>query len=229
MEFSNSTTEDGIVQEIDRLCGSNSTNYTLKAKTARVNQALDRFFYLALRFDNNWTFDDLNQTDLPIGSCNLISGQQDYAFTSEFLMIRGVFAKDSNGVFYELEEETTPQNTLLVPSGNSGQPTKYRLIGNSILLDFIPNYNSTLGLKVHFARNKSAFVSTDTTKEPGIPSIFHPWIAQYAAIPYLIQNRLPQKNDIAVLVQQGEEAIKTYMAQRGKTVRRIQVKQESNK
>ena len=48
MVFSDTDTEEGMVQEMDRLCISNETSYPIKEKTARVNQAQDRFAYLGM-------------------------------------------------------------------------------------------------------------------------------------------------------------------------------------
>lgn len=223
MQFSNSTTEDAIVQEIDRICGTTSTTYTVKAKTARVNQALDRFFTLALQEDGDWQFDDTNQTDLPIGVTNLVSGQQDYSFASELLVVTKVLAKDSNGIWNTLtlldqQESTFPaKNVWELPTGNTGAPLRYDIFANSLLLDPIPDYNSTGGLKVVFKRNASKFVSTDTTKEPGIPSLFHPYLCRYASLPFLIEKELDYAKSVAQQIAIDEEAIKDFFANRNKT------------
>lgn len=221
MDFSNSTTEDGLIQEVDRICGSSDNTYSLKAKTARINHALDRFVTLALQSDGEWQWDDYNQTDLPIGTANLVSGQYDYSFASELLSVTKVLVADSAGNFYELDQvdqyDKRARNIFQQPSGNSGIPNKYDVLGNSILLDPIPNYSYTAGLKVVFKRNAVKFVSTDTTTDPGIPSLFHPYLCRYAALPYLIEKKLPQRADVAAQIVQDEEAIKDFMANRDRT------------
>ncbi len=234
MEFSNSTTEDGLIQEVDRLCGSTDNTFSLKAKTARINQALDRFITLALQSDGTWQFDDSNQTDLPIGVTNLVSGQQDYAFNSAYLFIKKVLVKDSAGTWTEIipvgmmEDEAA--NIWTLPSNNSGVPTRYNKFANSVLLDPIPNYNSTGGLKVVFARNKVAFVSTDTTAVPGIPSLFHKYLCRMAALDYCIINGLKQTAGISALIQQDEREIGKYYTMRNKDEKkRLSVRQENNR
>ncbi len=234
MEFSNSTTEDGLIQEVDRICGSTDNTYSLKAKTARINQALDRFVTLALQSDGTWQFDDTNQTDLPIGVTNLVSGQQDYSFNSAYLFIKKVLVKDSSGTWTEIlpvgmtEDDAT--NIWTLPSNNSGTPVRYNKFANSVLLDPIPNYNSTGGLKVVFARNKVAFVSTDTTATPGVPSIFHEYLCRMAAYPFLIEKKLPQAPGIAQLIVRDEEEIKKYYALRNKDeVKRMVPRWENNR
>jgi len=219
--FSDTSTEDGIVQEIDRICGTTASIYTLKAKTARVNQGLDRFFYLALLGDGTWQFDDSNQTTLPIGTADLVSGQLDYSFASELLMISKVLIKNSAGNWAELPQVDQSQGSALniyaPPISNPGGiPTAYDILGNSLLLDPIPNYASTGGLKVVFKRNASKFVSSDTTKVPGIPSLFHNYLCRYAALQWAIEKKLPFKNDLAQLVQVDEAAIQDFLANRNK-------------
>ena len=223
MDFSNSTTEDGVIQEINRICGATDNTYSLKAKTARVNGALDRFMYLALSNDGQWLFDDLNQTDLPVGVANLVSGQYDYEFADEVLVVQKVLAKDSAGTWTELIpydfEDDELDDLWKLTSGNSGSPTRYQKFAHSILLDPIPNYASTGGLKVVFKRNAPRFASTDTTTDPGIPSIFHVYLARYASLPFLIEKNLPQANGVASLIQQDEQAIKDYFSVRSKDIK----------
>lgn len=220
MEFSNTTTEGGLIQEVDRICGSTNNNFSLKAKTARINMALDRFVTVALTEDEDWNFEDTNYTDLPIGVADLVSGQQDYSFASDVLVVTKILVKDSSGLWVPLTEVKPNQpgarDIFEQPTGNSGVPTEYMIIGNSIFLTAIPNYNSTGGLKVFFKRNVSKFVSTDTTKEPGIPSIFHPYLCREASMPFLIEKKLPQQAGVAAQIIIDEDAIKTFIASRNK-------------
>lgn len=224
MQFNDTTTEEGIIQEINRICGATDNTYSLKAKTARANQALDRFFYIALTSDGTWQFDDTNYTDLPIGVTNLVSGQYDYAFASDVLMVEKVLVKDSSGNWSEIPSvditQSEANNLWELTTGNSGTPVRYDKFANSILLDPIPNYNSTGGLKVVFKRNASKFVSTDTTKSPGIPSLFHEYICRYASLPFLIEKGLRQANGIAQQIQIDEDAIKKFFGLRERDVKR---------
>jgi len=179
--------------------------------------------YLALSNDGQWLFDDLNQTNLPIGVANLVSGQYDYEFADEVLVVQKVLAKDSVGTWTELRpygfEDDELDNLWKLTSGNSGSPVRYQKLAHSILLDPVPNYNSTGGLKVVFKRNAPRFASTDTTTDPGIPSIFHVYLARYASLPFLIEKNLPQANGVASLIQQDEQAIKDYFSVRSKDIR----------
>lgn len=227
----------GVVQEGERLCqvgvGGFSGNTTkLKEFMARCGQAIDRFYAIAFKYDQLWNFDDRNQSDLPIASTNVITSQQDYQFASELLGVTQVFCKDSGGTFQELKEQddrNDPEAYLRKQS--TGVPTHYELVGNSILLSPIPNYNSTLGLKVTFKRNgvKPAHdVASDVS--PGIPSLFHPFIARYSSMMYLIDKQMNNVANVSALVQQDEVSIREFISNRAKPKRAgIQVKQENNR
>ena len=215
MEFSNTTTKIGIIQEVDRICGTDDNNYTLKDKTARVNAALDRFTSLALTSDGFWTFDDLNKGDLPIGTADLVSAQQDYEFADEILVVQKVLIKDAAGNYKEIApvnmRDSNGNYIWTKPSGNSGTPNKYQKFAHSILLDPIPNYNSTDGLKVVFKRNAVKFVSTDTTTECGIPSIFHPYICRMASFPYVSKYGTPfELENLKMLIGSNEPGHRYY-------------------
>lgn len=218
MQFNNSTDESGLVQEIDRICGSTSNTYSLKAKTTRLNQALSRFISLAIQYDGEWQFDDSNWTSQSIENADLVSGQQDYTLDTDVLMIVKVLAKDISGYWRELSPVNTnsqeSKNLWELPPGNSGSPMYYDLLGTQILLDPIPSYNSTNGLKVVFKRAGYEFASTDTTLEPGIPSLFHPYLARYASLPFLVEHNLPQARSVATLIEKDEQDIKDFFGMR---------------
>jgi len=61
----------------------------------------------------------------------------------------------------------------------------------------------------------------ETSKSPGIPEIYQPYLARYASLPYLVEKSLPQVNAVAQQIQLDELAIKDYFANRDKDVRNI--------
>lgn len=229
------STEDSVIAEIDRICGSNDSSYSLKAKTARVNQALDEFYSIVFMYDKNWSFDDINQSDLPIGTTNLIAGRQDYPFALEFLSIKGAFAKDPQGFFHELTIEDDAQNTLLLPTVTNGIPSKFRIFGTSILLDSIPNYNSQGGLKVNFSRAALKFTSVDFTRTLGIPIQFHKWICEVASAPFVRKNRPEEYAGLLLEIEKKKnpqlpDSIPSFMANRNQIRKpRLGIKIENNR
>lgn len=224
MQFSDTSNNTGIVQEIDDICQSDANSYPLKAKARRANAALDRFFTLAFQADGRWSFDDLNQTTAPLESINLVSGTEKYAldtFSSEIINVLRVEILDSDGNGRTLERfnpSAISWESLTQFNSVAGQPEQYNLFGKYIYLYPKPDYNSTNGLSLYFERNKSAFVYTDTTKAPGIPSLFHMYICRLASLPYLIEFQKPQKNDVAQQVEMDEKAILDHFSNREKGV-----------
>ena len=235
MQFRNNANDQDIVTEVLRICGTDVNSYPLADITRRCNFALDRFTHLALISNGLWQFDDLNESTLPIGTTNLFSGQYDYSFADDVLTVEKVLIKDPNGNWSELkpvdiDDSKSTASNIWTRATSSGTPTVYDKFANSILLDPTPNYNSSSGLKVVFQRRYAHFSVDDDTRVPGIPLIFHYYIARYAALQWLIENSKPQKNDIAAIVQNDEDAIKDFFSLRGKDVRRrLVVKQESNR
>ena len=227
LAFSNSTTELGLVQEMDSICNSNSTNHPLKTKARRLNYALDCYIAIALEFDKPWQIDDKNFTDLPISTFDLVSGQRDYKITvdansNEILKVHKVFVKKSStGDFIELDyvDETDSEATDLLLNNSTqttGTPTRYNWFANSVFFDPVPNYSSTGGVKIIYQRTGSYFASTDTTKVPGIPGIHHMYLARKGSLPYLTEKSMSNKNDVAELIQQDEADIKRYLTSRSK-------------
>jgi hypothetical protein len=55
---------------------------------------------------------------------------------------------------------------------------------------------------------------TKVNKEPGIPVIHHEFLARVASLPWLIEKKLAQKNDIAALIAKDERDIQEYWSNR---------------
>lgn len=221
--------DEGLIQECEDISGLGAAGISgntarLKTFTRRLNQAKDRFFTLAFKYDALWNFDSTKQVDLPIGYTSLTSGIKEYAlslFHTEVLQLTQLFAKDPNGVYHEL----TPQDDKASPSAYTltnanGTPTTFELVGNSLLVDPTPNYNqASTGLKAVFKRNDIKFVYTDGAVPIGTPSLFFGFLARQASLPYLIEKRLAQKNDIATMIQIDEKAICEFVSTRAKPKR----------
>jgi hypothetical protein len=177
----------------------------------------------------------VNQGNVPILTKNIVSGTASYpldTFSNEIISILRVEVTDSASVVHVLSRLTRSSITSegLPEMGTpTGIPTQYDLIGKYIYLYPTPNYNSTGGLALYVERNKVAFISTDTTKEPGIPSLFHMYIARYASLPFLIENSKPSKNDVAAQIQQDEVEIKNYFNNRTPFISRMTPVQENNR
>lgn len=201
MIFYNSSTKQGICQEIDRLCDTNDTSYTRQAKTSRVNNALEELVGKIILSDGAWQYDDTNYTTHPRGKGTLVEGQEDYAFAAEYLQIEAIEVLDTNSQYRRLKAldhkelgGLSPQEYFGVDaSGNPNKsfPEYFDQQGDMIRLYPAPTSgNVTLanGIRVWFKRTANLFtVATDTSAdatEPGLPSPYHILLAYMASIPY---------------------------------------------
>jgi hypothetical protein len=212
----------GICQEVDSICGTTSTSYPLADKTRRANSALSDFVGVALGSDDRWQFDDTNYTDFPIGVTDLVDGQNDYAFDTTMLKVLKVELKNPDGDWIELKpidrnDVGTPLSEIFTEEGT---PLYYDKFANSAILYPTPSYASSGGLKVYYQRDGSYFAATDTTKFPGIPSIFHKYIALKVALPFLRdkgkENYVSVRNEVQVY---EEVTIPEFYAKRNKDER----------
>lgn len=222
MNYNDTSTNLGLCQEVDGICGTNSTTYPLADKTRRANMALSRFVGIALSADDRWQFDDTNYTDFPIGSTNLVSGQGDYSLATSMLKILKVQILDPQGntvnlIPIDMNDTTEAQSELFKTDGT---PVYYDKFANSPILYPAPNYDLAGGLTVYYQRDASYFTASDTTKNPGIPSIFHEYIALKMAEPYLRdkgkENYVSVRNEIQ---KYEEERIPEFYAKRNKDER----------
>jgi len=223
MVYNDTTNNQGIVQDIYFGINANSTSYPIADVTRAVNLGLDKVSAIILQADNRWQFDDKNNTTLPIATTDLVNNQQDYEFDSSFLEVEKVMVADPSGNYYEVRNiDIHDQNVssyLENQTANLGQPYRYDVIGNSILLDTRPNYSYTDGLKVYFKRKAEYFVSGDTTKIPGFASQFHKYLSLYAQYEYAYAKTLPKTEQIKRDMLEMEKKIAEYYAKRANDYR----------
>lgn len=207
MQFNSHATKQDIVNDIYFETSSNAVSYPIADITRNANTALDNAVTLILGADARWEFDSTNATDYPIGSTDLVSGQQDYEFDDDFLLVKSVEVADANGKWSRL----LPIDSLTLEEKQSltdymetnGTPQYYDKIGNSLFLYPAPNYNRRLadegeaGLKVYFQRQIDYFTVNDTTKQPGLALHLHKYIPLYCSYVYACAKELPKEAKLA--------------------------------
>lgn len=225
MQFSDTTNKQGILQDCETLVfGGNYGDITgnsnrLKRFTAAANRACDVVTSWIMESDHRWQWDDSNNTDLPIGTHALTTDQQDYSFDTEHLRVTRVEIKDTTGAWKLLIpiDQTDIYNQSLTNFKNaSGTPEYYDKLGSSIFLYPKPSYTQADSLKVYFQRAHNYFVSTDDTKTPGFPSIFHRLISLLASYDYAIANNLKVAGGIGLEVEKMKESLQEFFAARSR-------------
>lgn len=247
MDFSNTTTKQGIVQDALWWVTADLTSYPYQDIVRSANMGLNEVASIIMECDGRWQWDDTNYTDLPIGTTNIVSGQKDYGIDTSMLEITRVEMLDAGGVLRVLtpidQRDLTPATGLIIdglntnnqyslnnyPSSTSGTPTAYDVIGNSIFLDATPNYNSTGGLKVYFKRKPyyfttSNYVSTTNwvdSMQPGFAKHLHRYISFFIAEDYAVA-KLLAGNKITSLFNKKAEmklSIRSFYSRRKKDER----------
>lgn len=244
LQFNDTTNKQGLIQSLeDSVMGGNygsiSDNASLLARFTRyINNALDQITVLILDSDNRWQYDDSNHTDQPIGKTNLSNGVATYSFDPTHIKVLGADVL-VNGKYQPLEPidtrdiRQTGQSETEFLSTN-GIPQYYDVFGGTINLYPAPDttqVDATNGLRLRFQRNPSYFSATDTTKAPGIPSIFHPLVAKMAKHEYLSDNSEFQKaNDVLREVEIGKQQLQAFFSKRNvDEVQKITIKRVSYK
>lgn len=242
MQYSDTTNKNGILQRIEQLTGLGDAGITgnatlLKVMTATVNDAFDELMPLLLSYSDKIRFDDQNHSDLPIGTLNIVSGQADYTITVDdnsldILNITDIRILPSSSATNYVDIQRLymdDQRALDAMSPNpsdSGVPTYWLENNNTIFLNPEPNYSATNGIKIYFERIQSYFASTDTTKTPGIPRIFHGLLPLIAAHEWLVVNKpsnTPVITRLEAKISQRKVDLQDLISARNKTRARFTV------
>lgn len=196
MTYNDTTNLQGLVQYMEKLTslgyGTISGDATLlKEFTTYANDVVSDIWAIIFSATGTWRWDDSNQSDLPQGVTNLVSGTYRYALPSTALTVERVEIKDANGNWIRLNPITKEKGVAALGEleTQNGTPRGYFLTGDTIEILPVPNYSSTGGLKVFFTRDAVDFVYNDTTKTPGFASPFHTAVAIGSAIIWLQINQ----------------------------------------
>ena len=228
MQF-NPGSSAGIVDDIDSMVDTNSTTYPIAEKTRNINRWYDRAASILMQADGRWQWDDTNWTDYPIATTNLVDSQQDYSIIQaiptagqDYLRILRVEVLNNAGnwnLIAPIDQADIYDQSVTDFLKTSGMPAYYDKQSTSIFLYPKPltaNVTLTNGLRIWFQRAPSYFVTTDTTKQPGFPSIFHRYLSLGAAYDYAKKKTLPQVNQLRADILEIEDQMSTFMALRNR-------------
>jgi len=186
-----SVTITDIFAEARALVDADSTSYPDATLLRRINQAGRELTAKFIISNKNIKFDDANNTDLPIGTFDLVNEQQAYNHGGSLIQIDRVEIKDINGNWKKLDyiNEKNITEALAEYKKTAGMPTEYARRSNSIFLYCPPSSSYvtlTAGGKIYYANGFVDFVTGDIggVGEPGIAQT-HPFIFAYKmALPY---------------------------------------------
>lgn len=217
--------------QIDTLIQTNTkcstVSYSIAERTVDENLALDKAFALIFQVGGRWQFDDSNHTDNPIVRTNMVSGQRNYAFTTdeqgnlilEFfkVMVKQSASSDVYVEIFPVDQQSDEYVNGFWDNVNvTGIPTRYDKTANGIFLDCVPSYNATQGIKIIISRVGSYFTTSDTTKKPGFAGLFHEYVALRPSYFYALRNNLKNVNGLKNEMLEMERDIKKHYRDRSK-------------
>lgn len=214
-----------LIEEYTGTQSSTTSSYPLASKTRDINLALDAYNIIAEKASGRWqSSDDTNHLDYPIMYASVVSGIQDYSFSvdeqgNQINNIYKVRAKDEAGNWHTLEQVDF-ESTTDADYTTQGFPTKFNLTANGIFLVNTPNYSRDEGLEVWYSRTNSYFTVSDTTKEAGIPNIFHEYLALKPAYKWLLRNDQNKANIYRADLIEMEKQIAEFHSLRNKSEKR---------
>lgn len=172
-----------------------------------------------------WQYDDSNQTNLPEAYTDLVASQSKYGLASEMLTVNRVEVTDAGGGIRRLvpvpQEQIEGVGISQFTPPLYGRPQFYRLSDGIIELIPAPPESVTGGLTIYFERAGVAFVSTDTTAQPGFASPFHRLVPIGASIAWY-KNKSPKSETLKELKEdwaKGEDDLRQFYTQRWRDYR----------
>lgn len=231
MQFSDTTNRTGIIELLEDLTTTQSatdSSYPLATKVRDVNNAFSYYMSLAIKACGRWQVDDTNQTDYPIVTFDLVSGQDNYAFdrdgstpTNQMIELHKLRIKDANGKWIDIEQIDRREFDINQFQDITGVPEYYDITSNGVIFYPTPNYNSDEGAELYVSRMPTRFTSSDTTKKAGIPEMFHEYLAIRPAYFYCLVNGLKQATGLGNEMLRIEANIKNYYAGRNRGERSV--------
>lgn len=192
MIYSDTTNRTGIIQALEDETGTQDvSSYSTAVKTVRLNSAFDDYQKLVVKVAGSWQADDTTHTKYPNMTFNLATGQKDYTFTkdeqnNQIQDIYRIECKNPDGTWKVLRyiDEMDESEAISSIDLLTGTPEEYYLTANGAFLVTAPNYTQANGIRMFFTRSPNYFLSSDTTKEPGIPNGHERYLIAKAAYWY---------------------------------------------
>ena len=163
--------QESIFDEINEICNTTAQTYTNKKKVARVNEALDKYWFIASESAPQGTFDDTGNSAGPVETPDLVAGTNAYklgSLTNNVLQITKVSVLDADGeeqdlVYEDFDDIRDFKETYSTDSEDRGDPVRWTKFGDFIYLSPCPNYAETDGLRLYVSRELVKFDYTSFT------------------------------------------------------------------
>lgn len=231
MQFNDTSTKNGAIQKCEEWVfggdyGAISGNSTLLLRfTNLLNSGLDKTKSLIYKSDNRWQDDDPNYDDIPDGTTDLSNAQQTYRLDRSHSIVEGFEVMNASGDYIPLteidyEEIRDSGSSKSEFESTAGLPKYYELKGDIVTLYPAPATGKVTmsdGLKIVYKRESDYYVSTDTTKEMGIPRMFQDLPVLFASNEYAKQNTMSEKaRELDKEIEKRSGELKEHFSSRNK-------------
>jgi len=213
--FSDTSGKQGLVEDTDYICGTDSTSYPLADKARNANRHYYKAVIDILKVSGRVQFDDSNHTTLPEYTFTLVDSQKDYSLPTNLLKLWAIEVRDTAGNWTKLSEVDIDdmKTTITDFEDTPSIPRRYDLRGDSAFLHPAPastDVTLTNGGKMYFSREIDGFTYDDTTQEPGFAEPFHRIVSLGMSYDWLLINGTTDKTD---RIRQEYEQLRTEMRQ----------------
>jgi hypothetical protein len=157
-----------VQSRITFLTDANTNNFPNPDRLIAINTARDDIHLQILESQDEWDFDDKNNTDFAILTTDLLADQSDYALPSNIIKIKRVEITYDGTNWHkaqpiDVNEDSDPTNTSSIADNYSVSEPFYDIQNNSIILYPIPSSAVTNGLKIWDDRSLTEFSLSDLT------------------------------------------------------------------
>lgn len=222
MQFSDTTSLTGLIQDCEFLTNIGSGKISgdttlLKQFTVFINSHYHKAVTMILASQDEWQFDDINKTDYPIATTNLVTDQQDYTLPASLKMLRirrVEITYDGSNWYkvepFDIEQTGLATDTTSIRNNFSSTQPYYDIEYGAIKLYPIPSSNVTDGLKIWYIREPTEFTSASTTTEPGFDEPFHRILSVGASLDWAIARNPKLVPNLVSLYTDYEKRLKQY-------------------
>lgn len=204
-------TIDQIRTKVRELTNTTTSDYSDASLIRDLNSEIASLRINILRDRGAMEFDDINYTDLPIGTFTVTSDGVCKITEDENANVIETIHKVAylvDGEYVDVPRTTLGEGSqdVLLESGSVDVPSSYYEVGNSIVFPGVSGGTA----KIWFDRVHDTILTGDTTKEPGIPEAYHNVLAYRVALNYAVDKGLSNENSILRRIQIEEERLAQY-------------------
>jgi hypothetical protein len=200
---------------IRELTNTTTADYSDASLIRDLNSEIALVRIMILRDRGAMEFDDINYTNLPIGTFT-VSGDGVCKITEDE---DGNIIETIHKVAYlvgdryqDVKRQTLGEGNqdILTQVGDVQVPRYYYEVGNSIVFPGVSGGTA----KIWFDRVHDKILTGDTTKVPGIPEAYHPLVAHRVALRYSAGKPMANAGEIRLAVKEMKDELEQYEANR---------------